>query len=261
MTTIAVVFAVLLGLGIGSFANVVIYRVPAGMSVVKPRSACPTCGTEIAARHNVPVVSWLWLRRRCATCGEPISARYPLVEFGTAVAYGLIVGVSGLRWETLLLLVFVTFSIILAAIDLDVRRLPNSIVAPMAVSVGVLILVTAAVDDRWGDALRALIGAAALGAFYFVAFVIYPKGLGFGDVKLAPVIGATLAFFGWGALIVGAFMAFVWGLVAAVVPMIRARRVVGVKIPFGPWMFLGAATGIAVGNAIGEWYLGSVLGF
>src|SRR6188474_2721479 len=115
MTGLVAVLAGLLGLGIGSFANVVIYRVPAGLSVVKPRSACPNCGTPIVSRHNIPVVSWLWLRRRCASCGAPISARYPIVELGMGVAFFAIVAVSGIHWHTLILLTLAAYSIILSA--------------------------------------------------------------------------------------------------------------------------------------------------
>ncbi|WP_430866789.1 prepilin peptidase [Demequina aurantiaca] len=254
-----VLVAGLLGLGLGSFANVVIYRVPAGESVVHPRSACPKCGHPIRSRHNIPVLSWLWLRRQCADCGAPISARYPLVELGTAVAFALIVGLNGFQWSTLLLLVFAYGGIILTAVDLDTMRLPNVLVGVLAIAAVASIILAAGFGDQWPDALRALIGAALLGLFYFVAWFFYPKGMGFGDVKLAPVVGATLAFFGWPQLIVGGFFAFVWGAIAGVLVMIVSKRVKQVKIPFGPWMFAGAWTGIILGQQVSDWYLGVVL--
>jgi leader peptidase (prepilin peptidase)/N-methyltransferase len=255
-----VLVAGLLGLGLGSFANVVIYRVPAGESVVHPRSACPKCGHPIRSRHNIPVLSWLWLRRQCADCGAPISARYPLVELGTGLAFALVVGLSALQWSTLLLLVFASGGIILTAVDLDTMRLPNAIVAVLAIATVLTIVLAAVLGDFWPDALRAAMGAAILGLFYFVAWFVYPKGMGFGDVKLAPVVGATLAFFGWPELVVGGFFAFVWGAIAGALVMIVSKRVKHVKIPFGPWMFVGAWTGIILGQTVSDWYLGVVLG-
>lgn len=260
MAFVLVGIAVLFGLAVGSFANVVIYRVPRNESVVSPPSACPRCGTRIAPQHNVPLLGWLWLRGRCATCREPISVRYPVVEASVGALFGLIVWQFGISWETLLLLAGAWAAVVLAAIDIDVQRLPRAIVFPWAAFTVAVVASAALSRQDWWVGERAVIGALALGLFYFVAFIVYPRGMGWGDVTVAPVLGLLLAFFGWRELIVGAFAAFVWGIVAAVVPMIRARRVVGVRIPFGPWMFLGAATGIVLGNVVGDWYVGSVLG-
>jgi leader peptidase (prepilin peptidase)/N-methyltransferase len=261
MAWVLVGIAALLGLAVGSFGNVVIYRVPRRESVVSPPSACPRCGTGIAPQHNVPVLSWLWLRGRCATCREPISVRYPSVEASVGALFGLIVWQFGISWETLLLLVGAWAAVVLAAIDIDVQRLPRVIVGPWAAFTVAVIVISVVSQQEWWVGARSVIGAVALGLFYFVAFIAYPRGMGWGDVTVAPVLGLVLAYFGWSELIVGAFMAFVWGIVAAIVPMIRARSVVGVKIPFGPWMFLGAATGIVLGNLIGDWYMERILGF
>lgn len=255
-----VLLAALLGLGIGSFANVVIWRVPRGESVVTPRSACPKCGTPIRARHNIPVISWLWLRGRCADCGAPISLRYPLIELAVGLVFAVIVLASGVRIETLLLLVFAAFSLILAVIDFEVRRLPNAIVGPCVIAIAAVIVLACAVSGDWGAALRALLGALAVGALYGIAWLIYPAGLGFGDVKLAPVIGAFLAFFGWGVLVVGTLAGFVWGACAGIVAMIAARRMRKVAIPFGPWMFVGAWTGVLVGARAWQWYVNDIVG-
>ncbi|WP_291378278.1 A24 family peptidase [Demequina sp.] len=254
------VLAFVLGLLLGSFANVVIYRVPAGMSVVKPRSRCPQCETPIHARHNVPVLGWLWLRGKCASCREPISIRYPVVELTAGVAFALIVGLSGLRWVTLLLLVFAIFSIILAAIDLDVGRLPSAIVGPLAITTAVVIALGSGFTDSWGIALRALLGALAVGLLYLTAHLIYPSGLGFGDVQLAPVIGAILGVFGWGPVVVGTFAGFLWGALVGVVVMIATGRARKVRIPFGPWMLAGAWTGVIWGEPVWDWYLATMLG-
>lgn len=248
-----------LGLVFGSFGNVVIYRVPAGLSVVRPASACPRCDRPIKSWENVPVVSWLALRGKCAGCKEPISVRYPAVELLTGALFAWAAVAHGLSIASVLLSVAAWFAVVLGAIDLDVRRLPRVLVVPWSVLTAALVIALAlAGGDLW-IAVRAAIGAAALGAFYLVAWIAYPRGLGFGDVTVAPVVGATLAAFGWQQLVVGAFAAFVWGLVGAIVPMIKQRSVKGVAIPFGPWIFLGALTGLAAGPWLAQGYLDLVL--
>ncbi|MDN4473351.1 prepilin peptidase [Demequina zhanjiangensis] len=257
-TALLALLAGLIGLALGSFANVLIHRVPSGASIVSPPSACPACGARIRARHNVPVVGWLVLRGRCADCGEPISPRYPIIEGLVGVLFAGIVAVGGLTVGTALALGLAYFGVVLSAIDLETRRLPNPLTGAFAIYVGAVILVGAAATGDWGAALRALIGAAVLGLLYFLAFFLYPKGMGFGDVKLAPTLGALLAWFGWDVLAVGGFAAFVWGAAFGIVSMIASRRSHGVTIPFGPWMFAGAVTGLVVGGAVASWYLGLV---
>lgn len=248
-----------LGLVLGSFANVVIYRVPLGRSVVRPPSACPRCGRPVKPWENVPVASWLALRGRCAGCRAKIGLRYPLVELSMGVLFALAGLFYGVSFVTVLLCTAAWYAVVLAAIDIDVRRLPRVLVWPWTITTAVLITAHAVVNNEPGLALRTVIGALALGVFYAAAFFAYPKGLGWGDVTVAPVVGATVAFFGWPELIVGAFAAFVWGLVGAIGPMIKARSVRGVAIPFGPWIFLGALTGIACGAQLAQGYLDLVL--
>lgn len=250
----------LLGLAFGSFANVVIYRAPAGKSLVHPPSSCPRCDARIANRHNVPVVGWLWLRGKCASCKAPISPRYPIVEGLVAALFVAIVWHFGISWSTALLLIGAWVAVVLSAIDLDTRRLPRPIVVPWAVAVAVVVLASGVESGEWWPVARAAIGAASLGLFYAGAFFAYPKGMGWGDVTVAPVIGAVLGFLGWPVLVVGAFSAFVWGLAIAIGPMVKARAVKGVSIPFGPSMFVGAATGVVVGNLVGTFYLERILG-
>lgn len=252
--------AAILGALIGSFANVLIYRVPRRESIAFPASHCPQCNHEIRKRHNIPIVGWLILRGRCADCGARISPRYPLVEAIMAAAFGAIVWHWGLTWVSVLLLVFAVFTVVLAAIDFDVQRLPNPLVGTLAFATAVLLLVISWVYDDWEGLLRSLIAAAAIGLLYFVALVIYPKGLGFGDVKLAPVLGAIMGGFGWGAFAVGTFAGFLWGGVVGIGAMVVTRRTKNVRIPFGPWMLAGAWTGIVFGNAIWDWYLYDLMG-
>jgi len=250
------------GLAIGSFLNVVIWRVPAGKSVVSPPSACPNCGARIAARDNVPVISWLLLRGRCRECGTGISARYPAVEAVTSVAFALVmvggfVDLYPLAF-VLPLLYFVALSIALALIDLDTHTLPNKIVLPSYPIVAGLLVVASALEAEWARVLTAALGMIILFGFYFLLAMISPRGMGFGDVKLAGVIGMLLGWLGWGPLAVGGFSAFLLGGLFSIllVAIKRVSRKGG--IPFGPWMLAGAFVGVAIGDRLIEWYLSSM---
>lgn len=254
-----VTWAGVIGLLIGSFLNVVVWRVPRGESVVRPPSACPRCHHAIRARDNVPVVSWLVLRGRCRDCGEPISARYPLVEAATGVLFAATAWLTGPAWILPGLLYLVAISVALALIDVDVKRLPDAIVLPSyPVALALLTLASwnPGGDSDWGALLRALIGGVVLYLVYFVTVLVYPAGMGFGDVKLAGVLGLYLGWFGWGALAVGWFSAFLLGGLFSVVLLVTGRAGRKTGIPFGPWMLAGAFVGIVAGEAVGQWYLG-----
>lgn len=258
-----------LGLAIGSFLNVVVYRVPLGLSVVNPPSACPGCGQAIRARDNIPLVSWLLLRGKCRTCAEPISARYIIVEALTGVFFvavalrllGAVVSattVGGAIAGTFVLIAFLYFaavSVALSAIDLDVHRLPDRIVLP-SYAVGALLLLGAAIaGGDWVALARAAAGAGILFAFYLVLALVKPGGMGMGDVKLAGVIGLFLGQLGWAELIVGTMGAFVFGGVVGIVMMATGRAKRGSTIPFGPWMLAGAWLGIFAGMPLAQSYL------
>lgn len=268
MTALLIVFAGLLGLAVGSFLNVVIYRVPAGISLTR-ESRCPTCDHEIRPWHNVPIVSWLLLRGRCAECGSRISARYPLVEALTAVAFlgvtwwglaSLVPGIStreawALAATIVAFLYFAAVSIALALIDLDTRRLPNSIVLPSYLVAGGLLTVAAWLSDSWPSLLRAAIAMAALYAFYFLLRIVRPGGMGGGDVKLAGLVGIYLGWISWSAVVVGGFAAFLIGGIVGVALIIMRKAGRKTAIPFGPYMLLGAWTGVFAGDAVGQVYL------
>lgn len=256
-------FAGLFGAAIGSFLNVVVYRVPAGVSLLR-ESRCPSCEAPVRPWQNVPVVSWLALRGRCAACRSPISARYPLVELGAGLAF------AGVAWLFLLhgslplaarlavtgaYLYLAAISIALTLIDIDTHRLPNSIVLPGYIVIPVLFGAACVLGAEWASLLRAAIGGLALFAFYFVLRLVRPAGMGGGDVKLAGVLGLSLAWLGWGALAVGAFAAFLLGGVfgVALIAVRRAGR--KTAIPFGPFMLAGAWVGIVAGEAIAGWYV------
>ncbi len=248
----------LLGLVVGSFLNVVIHRVPRGASVVRPASACPACGSPVRRRDNVPVLSWLLLRGRCRDCGAPISVRYPVVELATAALFvgaSALLGLGPRAWALPVYLYIAAVGLALALIDLETRRLPNAIVLPSYVVVGVGLTLASAATQDWAALVRALVGGAALWLLYFMLVVVKPGGMGFGDVKLAGILGGALAWLGWGALAVGGFAAFLVGGLVAVALMLTGQARVGTAIPFGPWMVVGAFIGIAAGERLWSAYL------
>jgi leader peptidase (prepilin peptidase) / N-methyltransferase len=247
-------FSAVLGLAIGSFLNVVIYRVPRDESLLRPGSHCPRCQAPIRPWHNVPVLSWLVLRGRCAGCRERISLRYPLVELGTAALFVAVTAKFGAVPVLPAYLYLAAIAVALALIDLDVHRLPNAIVLPSYV-VGAVLLAPAVVVHRDVDAAtRALVGMAVLWAFYFALAYAYPGGMGFGDVKLAGVLGLYLGWLGWSELLVGTFAAFLLGgLVGAALMAARlAKR--KTALAFGPYMLAGAFVAVFVAGPVAGWY-------
>jgi leader peptidase (prepilin peptidase)/N-methyltransferase len=272
-STIAGVFGIL-GALIGSFLNVVIYRIPAGRSIVSPPSSCSSCGARIRPYDNIPVVSWLVLRGKCRDCQAPISPRYPMVELGTGVVFAVVAlwvfstadfGWAGVTTNdntlAIQLIVLVAFlylaaiSVALAMIDLDTHTLPNKILLPAYPVAAVLLTAAALVAGEPGRVLTALIGAAALFGLYLALALISPGGMGLGDVKLAGLLGLYLGYLGWGPLIVGAFGAFLLGGVFGLILLAthKAKRRSG--IPFGPWMLLAAWLGVFFGDQIAIGYL------
>jgi leader peptidase (prepilin peptidase)/N-methyltransferase len=259
----------IIGLVIGSFLNVVIYRVPLKKSIVSPPSACASCGHAIRWYDNIPLVSWLVLRGRCRDCGSPISIRYPLVELGSALFFALvalffvppIVDATTLPaiWAGVLALVaflyLAAISVALALIDLDTRRLPNAIVMPAYLVGAVLLAASSVLAADFDSLVGAAVGCAALGVAYLLMAVIYPGGMGLGDVKLAGVLGLFLGWLGWGPLAVGALLAFLLGGIFGIILILFRRGGRKTAIPFGPWMLLGAWIGALAGEPIWAGYL------
>lgn len=251
-----VIFAcAVLGLVLGSFANVVIARVPDGASVVRPGSACPDCHTPIAPRDNIPVLSWLLLRGRCRACGVRISAQYPLVEIVSALLLGAIGWRIGLSWALPAFLLFGWLLLVLAVIDLRTRRIPNRLTYPLTPALLVLLLVGAVLDGVPGAAVRAVLGGLLAFALLLVLALISPRGMGMGDVKLAGFIGLGLGYLGWGHIWLALFVGFLGGgVIAGLLLLLRLRTRKDV-IPFGPWLALGALVALLVGRPIIDTYL------
>jgi leader peptidase (prepilin peptidase)/N-methyltransferase len=243
-----------LGLLIGSFLNVVIHRVPRGESIVRPGSHCPACSTPVRGVHNIPIIGWLMLRGRCASCKTTISLRYPIVESTTAllfVAVALRFGFSALLPAYLYL---TAIAVALAAIDFDVQRLPDAIVLPSYV-IGVLLLMPAgAINGDWHSAVRGLLAMTGLFALYFVLAIAYPGGMGFGDVKLAGLLGLYLGWLSWGSVVVATFSAFLLGALVGGALMIARRATRKSAIPFGPFMLAGALGALFFASAASDLY-------
>ena len=242
----------LAGLALGSFLNVVAFRMPRGESLISPRSRCPGCQTPVHAYDNVPVLSWLLLRGRCRSCAARISPRYPLVELVTALLFVAVVLVKGADRHVWLGLAFVALLVPVALIDLEHRIIPNRLLLPGAM-VGVALLV-AFDSDRLAEHL---IAAAAAGGFLLAAALAYPRGMGMGDVKLAAVMGLYL-----GSSVVPAMLtALIAGTLvgAAVIARKGAREGRKTAVPFGPFLALGGVVGLLAGAQIVDWYLRTFL--
>jgi len=267
--TLVVVLCGVFGILIGSFLNVVVYRLPQGMSLSRPASACPKCGSSIRAYDNIPVLSWLMLRGKCRNCRTGISARYPLIELGTA-AFFVLVGlyfagsiattqprpVAIAHGISLVAFLYLgAISVALAIIDIETHTLPNRIVLPAYIVGAVLLLVSSILSADFAPLLRAGIGLAAMWAAYALMRIVYPRGMGFGDVKLAGVLGMYLGWSGWGPLLVGSFTAFLLGGLFGIGVILIRRGTRKTGIPFGPWMIVGGWVGIFFGNQIWSGYL------
>jgi leader peptidase (prepilin peptidase) / N-methyltransferase len=249
-TPLAAVLAALFGAIIGSFLNVVAYRLPRKESLAHPPSRCPSCGAPVKPYDNVPVISWLVLRGRCRSCGAPISWRYPAVEAGTALLCALVVVSEGADRDVWLGLVLVLLLVPITLIDLDHRLIPNTLTGIGAVAAIALVAAT-----RSDDLVEHLIAGAGAGGFLLVAAIVYPAGMGMGDVKLAGMMGLFLG----SAVVPAMFVALIVGSLVGALIIARKGAKEGRKtaIPFGPYLALGGLVGLFAGDAIVDWYLNS----
>jgi leader peptidase (prepilin peptidase) / N-methyltransferase len=244
------------GLAIGSFMTVVAARVPAGESVVRPRSRCPECNAEIRNRDNIPVIGWLLLGGRCRSCGSKISIRYPILELTTAVLIVVPFLVYDDPWVSVAVSALLALMPVISAIDIERRIIPNRIVYPALIAFPVY-LVVANLAGGDVDLVGMALGFVLYGGGLFVVALV-SRGMGMGDVKLAALIGLVLGAIGLSLVGVAAGAAIVVGGVAAVVALARG---VGRKgaLPFGPALAAGAVIAALWGPPIAAWYGRTIL--
>ena len=242
------------GLLIGSFLNVVVHRVPRGESVVSPPSACPECGNPIRPRDNLPVVGWLVLKGKCRDCKAPISARYPVVEAATGLLFVILALRFDQDWALPAYLYLGAVGLALALIDLDCKRLPDALTLPSYPVATILLGAAALLGSDSGDFITAVLGGGALFGVYFALAFAYPAGMGFGDVKLAGVLGMYLGWLGWGAWAVGTFLGFFLGGVFGIGLMLVKKGGRKTAVPFGPFMLLGVLIAVLVGPELADGY-------
>jgi leader peptidase (prepilin peptidase)/N-methyltransferase len=246
------VFTGALGAVLGSFLNVCIHRLPRGISVVAPPSACPQCGTRIRPYDNVPVLGWVWLGGKCRACRNPISVRYPVVEALTAALFLLVAGQTGFTWSLLPALTFVSAMIVVTLVDYDARIVPDVITLP-GIVLGVLFsLLTplTVVESVAGAVLGFLL---FLGIAWVYRRLTGIEGLGGGDIKLAAMLGA---FLGYQGLFLTIFAASLMGTVVGVSLMLRGRGGRKTALPFGTFLAPAAAAAYFWADDVISWYVG-----
>lgn len=244
------VLAFFLGLSLGSFLNVVIFRLPRGQSLNTPRSRCTRCGYSLRWFDNVPVVSWTLLRGRCRACRAPISVQYPVVELATGLLFLLVVWLTPAGPQMLSRLILVCILVALFGIDLEHQILPNTITLP-GIAVGMILSVLG--PPGWPAALiGVLVGGGVLygiaGAYYLVR---REEGLGMGDVKMLAMIGA---FLGWKAVLVTLVLSSFSGALVGVALIAAQRGGMRLALPFGTFLALGAVAAMFVGDPLLAWY-------
>jgi len=275
-------FLFIFGAVIGSFLNVLIYRVPRGRSIVRPPSSCPACGARIRPRDNVPVLGYLFLHGRCRDCGERISVRYPAVELLCGLLPLAIFWRVGLGGEFAVMTAFAYGLVVLSFIDLDERILPDRITLP-GIAVGLIAAPLAGVTTFASSLIGIAVGGGALFLVGLLGDAVFKKeSMGGGDVKLAAMLGA---FIGWRAVIVALFAAFLLGAIVGIGQMAGQRRGMGTPgageretgareadgqetggqdgdsewdhtIPFGPFLALGGLLAALWGEWLISWYQG-----
>jgi len=244
-------FILLIGLVIGSFLNVVIYRLPRGESIVFPPSHCPECDHKLSVLELIPVISYILLRGKCKECDSSISIRYPIVELGT----GLLFLLNSIIFQNYIILlsglIFTSYIIVLSMIDIDYRILPDKLTLS-AFMIG-LVLSFFRTDI---DMLTAIAGALAGGGLLFVVALISKGGLGGGDIKLLLMFGT---FLGPLSALASVFLGAIFGLVANIPGLVSGNVGRKTKIPFGPFLGLAALVFWFFGNSFWQWYLGLIL--
>ena len=246
------IFLFLIGAALGSFANVVIYRLPEGLSVVTPRSRCPKCLKNIQWYYNIPIFGWFVLKGKCHFCKAPISWRYPLVELVMAILFVITFYFHGFSWLTLEYLIFIFGLVTVTFIDFDHMILPDVFTLS-----GIVIGLAGALINPERQFLDSFLGFFFGGGIlwslaYFYTLIRKEEGMGGGDIKLLGWIGAIL---GWKAIPFVIISSSLIGSIVGIVVMIKQRQGLKTVIPFGPYLALGSLLFMYGGEAIAIWYL------
>lgn len=239
----------IVGLVVGSFLNVCIYRIPRKISIIKPASYCPSCGNSIRPWHNIPVLSFLLLKGKCAYCGTKISLRYPLVEMLNGIFYVLAYLNFSLP-ALAFVLIFISALIVISFIDLDFQIIPDQISIPL-IFIGLILSVLPHNSLNLAQDIKdSLIGIVVGGGSLLIVSLISKGGMGGGDVKLNAAVGA---FLGWKSALL---TIFIGSLAGSIVGIVILKKTGSRKIPFGPFLSLGACVCLFFGEKILNWYFG-----
>jgi leader peptidase (prepilin peptidase)/N-methyltransferase len=248
------VLSFVIGLIIGSFLNVCIFRIPRGYSVVSPGSSCPECRTSIHWWDNIPIISYLILAGKCRHCGEKIPLRYPAVELLNGLLYAAIYLFFGQGWQLPLLFIFASALIVITFIDLEFQIIPDVITLPgivLGLAASPFILADPfAVKSTLGF-LNSVIGAAAGGGVFYLIVILSRGGMGGGDVKMMAMVGA---FTGWKGVFLTTLVGSLTGAIAGIGLMVLSGAGRKTKVPFGPFLALGTLITLFFGEMIFNWY-------
>jgi len=250
MSAILEAAAGVFGLVVGSFIGVVVDRLPRQESIVSPPSHCVACSAPIRAYDNIPVVSYVVLRGRCRACGTRIPPRDALLELGTGILFVLLAWRLTSVWALPAYCVLAAAVVGISAIDVEHMRIPSTLVYWTAVLGAPLLVLASAGTHRWSALLGALIGGAAAFAAFFALFFAVPKGIGFGDVRLAGLCGGFLGWMGYREVIVGFLISFIVAGVPAAVLLAMHKVHRRTQIPFGPFLAAGTVVTVLFGAPV-----------
>jgi leader peptidase (prepilin peptidase)/N-methyltransferase len=256
LKSLELVLAFVFGMAFGSFANVAVYRIPRGFSVVAPGSLCPGCQQPVGWYDNIPLVSYVALRAKCRNCGVRISVRYPIVEVLTGLVWVAIVWRIGIHPELPGYLVFGTALVILSFIDIEHHRLPNKVLGPASIIAAVLFVGAAGIGGGWRSLEHAALGAVFYGLPMLILGLAAPSAMGGGDVKFAPYLGFHLGWLGLRVVLAGGLLGLIAGGLGGAAALLVGGKGMKDPIPFGPFMAVGAFIAILVGPSILHVYVG-----
>jgi len=248
-----VILIFILGLIVGSFSNVCIYRIPRNESIIYPASHCPKCCSKIKPFDNIPLFSFILLKGRCRHCKSKISIQYPMVELLTGLIYLIIYLIYGFSVQTLIYIILSSALIIIAFIDLNEQIVPDVISLP-GIVIGFILSFFVFYISFINSALGVVVGGGIILIIGLAGSVIFKKeAMGGGDVKLAAMIGA---FLGWRYIIISLFLGFFLGALAGIFLIMAKIKSREDAVPFGPFIVLGSFITLLWGEKIISWYIG-----